>query len=306
MTNSNAPTAAAPPPPTSPSSAQRLPFEGKVVLITGTTSGIGLHLAAQLSSQGASLLLFNRRVNQCEPRIRALLLPPQPHASSTSKLDLPELSAIEEEVDISDLLDVREALDALALSHPDLKVDILINNAGCALGGGRRFWEQSMKEIHSVIGTNVLGTVHITQEVLKRFMVPRRAGTILTITSAAAREPCYPNSGEAVGHATKAFLESFVQSVRRETVGTGVRVLALRPGRTETERWGKMVDGNGGGEDVAGRLEGLPTLKPDEVASAAVWMLLAPDAISVQELTVTATGEHGVGCVDRYVPAGHR
>jgi len=108
-------------------------------------------------------------------------------------------------------------------------VDALLANAGHGLGGS--FLAQDWEDVLHVINTNVVGTVHLVQQVA-RGMVARARGRILITGSAAG---LHPGSFEAVYAASKAFIDSFALALREELRGTEVTVSCLMPGPTETE-----------------------------------------------------------------------
>ncbi|KAK8079533.1 short chain dehydrogenase reductase family [Apiospora hydei] len=170
-------------------------LNGKVVLLTGASMGIGEAIAHSLAAEGARLILISRtkarRLRTCSPT----------HADdSTGQAG---------EVD------------------PD--------PAGLALGAPARFPELSIADIVTMNNTNVNGYMFMTHAVLNQAMLPRDGGvgTILNITSTTALEaPPFP--GEAVYHANKALQEAFTNALRNELSGTNIRVLALRPGVVAT------------------------------------------------------------------------
>lgn len=127
-------------------------------------------------------------------------------------------------------------------------IDILINNvrsippklfidrfpltnpkAGLAIGAPNAFHNLKISEIQTMISTNVNGPMYVAHSVLNRSMIPRKAGTIINVTSVTGLE-VPPFTGEAVYHSNKAAQEAFTNSLRNELSGTNIRVLALRPG----------------------------------------------------------------------------
>ena len=113
-------------------------------------------------------------------------------------------------------------------------IDVLVNNAGLAVGAPSRFPDLTIDQITTMSGTNINGFMFATYAALNEGkMKERNKGTILNVTSTTGLEvPPFP--GEAVYHASKAFQEAFSNVLRTELVGTDIKVLALRPGVTAT------------------------------------------------------------------------
>ncbi|OZJ06160.1 hypothetical protein BZG36_01060 [Bifiguratus adelaidae] len=148
-----------------------------------------------------------------------------------------------------------------------------INNAGIALGGGHRFWEQDVGDIFDILGTNINGLVAVTHFVLKHFMIPAKRGTILNVPSVTGLEVPLPN------------------------MGTDIRVGALRPGFVRTnfhyQRMGKDD------EKFDGVFEGLEEFLPEDSASACLWILQQPQRISIKALDVVPSAQRSLGVVGR-------
>jgi NADP-dependent 3-hydroxy acid dehydrogenase YdfG len=113
-------------------------------------------------------------------------------------------------------------------------IDILINNAGLALGAPNAFPDLKINDIITMTGTNINGFMFATYAVLNEGKMKERGkGTILNVTSTTGLEvPPFP--GEAVYHASKACQEAFTNVLRTELVATDIKVLALRPGVVAT------------------------------------------------------------------------
>jgi short-subunit dehydrogenase len=183
-------------------------------LVTGASSGMGKEFAGQLAAKGANLVLVARRAGKLE-EVRGALLgrhPGQTIDVITADLSEPGSAA-----------DVAQQVEA-AGRH----VDALINNAGSAFHG--QFADQPPARIASEIQLNVASLAGLTARFLPRMLQARR-GLVINVASTAAFQPV-PTM--AVYGATKAFVLSFTEALWYETRGSGVRVLALCPGATET------------------------------------------------------------------------
>jgi short-subunit dehydrogenase len=183
------------------------------VLITGSSGGIGEEFAHQLAQRRANLVLVARRLDKLE-ELRATLLARHPDIQVdviAADLSLPGSGA------------------KLAEQVGDRRIDVLINNAGVGLHGN--FVDQDPERNAAQIQLNCGTLVDLTARFLPA-MTRARHGVIINVASTAAFQP---TPSMSVYGATKAFVLSFTEGLWQETKGTGVRVLALCPGATETE-----------------------------------------------------------------------
>jgi short-subunit dehydrogenase len=190
-------------------------LKNDTALITGSSGGIGEEFALQLARRQVNLVLVARRVDKlAELRGRLLEISP----------------GLEVDVIAADLSLPGSAAD-LAAKIGDLgrRIDILINNAGVGLHGD--FLGQEAQASSAQIQLNCVTLVELTALYLPA-MTTARHGLVLNVASTAAFQP---TPGMAVYGATKAFVLSFTEALWQETKGSGVRVLALCPGATETE-----------------------------------------------------------------------
>lgn len=193
------------------------------VLVTGASSGIGLHLAREFARHGHSLILVAPVLSELEEIAqqieREFQVGVQPLARDLAQESSPQ-----------------EIFDLLASSRT--RIDILVNNAG--LGQRGRFWENPPERDIEMIRLNIEAVVRLTRLFLPP-MLERGHGHILNTASIAGFEPG-PNL--AVYHATKAFVLSFSESLATELQDTGVTLTALCPGPTDTDFFPKadMID----------------------------------------------------------------
>jgi short-subunit dehydrogenase len=190
--------------------------EGKRVLITGASSGIGSALASVLARKRATLVLTSRRHDRLE-EVAKRIADAFPH--SPTPLALP--------CDVTDRENVRglaeRCVDHLA------GIDIWINNAGISVYGDTE--KTTMDDFHSVMSVNFFGAVHCMLEVIP-LMKRQGEGLIVNIASVAAKHGV-PYLG--VYCASKAALEAVSQSLRAELSGTGVSIMLVYPGYTQTD-----------------------------------------------------------------------
>ena len=227
----------------------------ETTLITGASSGIGLHLAKEFARHGHPLVL----VAPVEAELQAIAA------------DIKGAHGVEVRVIAADL---REAGAETAIREGvgDNAAEILVNNAGHGKKG--KAWEIALEEDLSMVRLNVEAVLRLTKMFLPR-MVERGRGRILNTASVAGFEP---GPGYAVYAATKAFVLSYSESLATELEGTGVTVTALCPGPTDTDFFPKA--------DMMGTraFQQAQLMAPQEVAEAAYKALMAADRVIVPGL----------------------
>lgn len=183
-------------------------LEGKLVLLTGASGGIGEALAQELAAQGAHLLLHGRRAGALERLCKEL---PHPERHQTV---------------IADLGSPQER--ARLLQHPALDegLDVLINNAGC----NQFAWleDQSSEQVERQLLLNVEAPIQLTRMLLPRL---RKPAVIMNIGSSFG---AIGYAGYSVYCASKFALRGFSEALGRELEGTGIQVLHFAPRATRT------------------------------------------------------------------------
>jgi hypothetical protein len=189
-------------------------YRGSTVLITGASAGIGAEFAAQFAARGANLILVARRADRLDGLAAALR---EQHGITVTTIaaDLTKPTAASE-------LAARVAKLGLPLHS-------LINNAG--FGTHNRFADEDAAQVHDEVSLNVAAVVDLTKAFWPE-LVSHGSGVLVNVASAAGFQPI-PRM--AVYGATKAFVLSFTEALWYEARRSGLRVLALCPGATETE-----------------------------------------------------------------------
>lgn len=188
---------------------------GSTALVTGASGGIGEEFATRLAAERVDLILVARRTEKLEG-LRSRLLAAHP--------------GITIDVISADLAEPGAAADLAAqIRTLGRHVDVLINNAGIGLHG--RVAEQDPAANAAMIQLNCVALVELTGHLLPA-MVSARRGVVINVGSTAGFQPV---PSMAVYGATKAFVLSFTEALWQETRGTGVKVLTLCPGATQTE-----------------------------------------------------------------------
>jgi short-subunit dehydrogenase len=223
-------------------------------LITGASSGIGLHLAREFAQHGHPLVL----IAPVEAELQQIARDFREEHNVEVRVIAKDLEQPDSPQQIADTL----ARDGMA-------VDILVNDAG--LGQAGKFWEIPIERDISMLRLNVEAVVRLTKLFLPP-MVQRQHGRILNLASVAGFEPG-PNL--ALYHATKALILSLSEALATELDGTGVTVTALCPGPTDTDFFikAKMLETRA--------FQKAHVMPPQEVAAAGYKALMAGKRVIV-------------------------
>jgi len=232
----------------------------KTVVITGATSGFGRACVDRFASEGWNLVLAGRRTERLE--------------SIKSELG-DALNVLLLTLDVRD----RKAVSAAftSLPEPFAAVDVLVNNAGLALGL-QPSWETDLDDWETMVDTNIKGVLYCTRALLPG-MVDRNRGHIVNIGSVAGNWP-YP--GGNVYGGTKAFVQQFSRNLRCDLLGKKVRVSNIEPGMAETEFSLNRFKGNA--ERAAKVYEGAEALTAVDIAEAVHWVVNLPPHVNVNTL----------------------
>lgn len=257
----------------------------KVVLITGASMGIGAATAHRLAKEGATLVLLSRS----EDKLARLAHDIEKSSGYTSKVRYLAVDVRNHDALASAIHAVVQELGA--------PIDVLVNNAGLALGAPSRFPDQSIADITTMLETNLNGVMYAAHAVLNQgLMLQQQKGTILNVTSVTALE-VPPLSGEAVYHAVKAAQEGFSNALRNELSGTNIKVAVVRPGVVATNFHEQRVGFDHSMYDSF--MQGYEPLVADDVADAIAWMLSTPERVAVKALDVMPTAQRSLNVFDR-------
>ena len=241
-------------------------LNGKIVFITGASSGIGEASAFAFAAEGARLLLAARRTE----RFQALT----PRLKEAGASDVHTFS-----LDVRDAAQVAAQLDALPEAWK--AIDILVNNAGLSRGL-EKVYEGKLQDWDQMIDTNVKGLLYVTRAVVPG-MVARGSGHVVNLGSTAG-ELTYP--GGAVYCGTKAAEHAINDGLRQDLLGTPIRVTSVDPGMVETEF--SEVRFHGDKERAAKVYQGLTPLQPADVADAIVWAVTRPAHVNIARVLLTS------------------
>jgi len=230
-----------------------------IVLVTGATSGFGTAIARRFAREGHRIIAAGRRVDRLEA-LRAEL----GDAVLTVPLDVRDRAAVER---------------AVAGLPADLAaIDLLVNNAGLALGL-EPAQRASLDDWERMVDTNVKGLMTVTRALLPG-MVARDRGHVVNIGSTAASWP-YP--GANVYGATKAFVHQFSLNLRADLLGTKVRVTVIDPGMVAGTEFSN-VRFHGDDARAAQVYAGADPLTPEDVAETVWWVATLPARVNVNAI----------------------
>ena len=232
-------------------------MQPRVAFVTGASSGLGEAIARRSAAAGVRVVAAARR----EDRLDGL-------AS-----DVGEESILPVVLDVCDLAAVERTVESLPPAFAE--VDVLVNNAGLALGL-EPAQDAVLDNWERMIDTNCTGLVYLTRALLPG-MVARRRGHVVNMGSIAGT---YPYPGGNVYGATKAFVHQFSLGLRADLHGTGIRVTCIEPGligRTEFSE----VRFAGDTTRAAGVYSGTTPLGPEDIAAAVEWVTSQPEHVNV-------------------------
>ena len=238
----------------------------KIVLITGATSGIGLGCARKFAANGDKLILTGRNA------IRLSEISSELKAQGTEVVTL--------KFDVRDREAAQKAIESLPTEWT--KIDVLVNNAGLALGLEPEY-EGDFNDWDGMIDTNIKGLLTMTRLIVPG-MIERNSGHIINIGSVAG-DAAY--AGGNVYCATKAAVKALSDGLRIDVANTSVRVTNLKPGLVETNFSNIRFHGD---TDRAAKLyQGIKPLTGDDIADVAVYAANAPAHVQIAEVLILAT-----------------
>lgn len=230
----------------------------RTALITGATSGFGAAAARRFTSAGWRVIATGRRADRLQALVDELG-GERVHAAS---------------------FDIRDeaAMDAALATLPEAfrDVDLLINNAGLALGTAPA-QSADLSDWRTMIATNIDSLVTLTQRLLPTLIA--RKGAIINISSIAGT---YPYPGGNVYGGTKAFVTQFSLGLRSDLHGTGVRVTSIEPGMAETEFTLVRTHGDQAASDKL--YDGAQPMTAEDIAETLFWVATLPPHLNINRL----------------------
>ena len=244
-------------------------MKGKIVFVTGASSGIGAATAMEFARHGAKLVLCARRLERLQ-------------AMEAELRDAGAADLLLMEMDVRDREAVQRALGELRGAWQS--IDVLVNNAGLSRGL-MKLYEDDIENWEEMIDTNVKGLLYVTRAIVPG-MVERDHGHVINLGSIAGHM-AYANGG--VYCATKAAERFISDGLRIDVNGTAVRVTSIDPGMVETDF--SKVRFRGDAERAAKTYQNVDPLKAEDIADAIVWAATRPAHVSIQSVVLTPTAQ---------------
>lgn len=264
----------------------------KWVLITGASSGFGAAAARAFGAEGARLLLGARRLDNLRSAAKEALAAGAASAHVES-LDVSQTASVERFVAWARQR-ISETGTTAKSAAATPKLDVLINNAGGALGLDP-VADAKDEDWEGMFQSNVLGLLRMTRAVLP-LMLENPGSSILNIGSLAGR---VAYEGGAAYCAAKAGELQISRALRLELNGTGIRVCSIDPGMAETEF--SLVRFKGDAARANKVYEGTKPLTAEDIAEILVWVASRPAHVNIDELLVKPVDQAAIHKVYRRV-----
>ncbi len=243
----------------------------KIVLITGATSGIGKACAVKFASAGYDIIITGRR----NERLIEL----------KTKLEKEyKVSVLPLRFDVQDKAAVEAAFKNLPQQWK--KIDLLINNAGLALGRDS-FEDADMNDWETMLNTNVHGLLYVSKAVIP-FMLEQKKGHIINMGSVAGKE-VYEKGN--VYCASKYAVDAITKAMRIDLLKNNIKVTGIHPGAVETEF--SLVRFKGDGKTAESAYTGLTPLTAEDIADTVFYCASLPAHVCINDLVITCTQQAG-------------
>ena len=251
----------------------------KTVFITGATSGIGEACARKFAQGGYNLIITARRAEKLA-EIKAQL---EAEGAKVKTLTF----------DVRDAQAAQAAVESL--DEEWQKIDVLINNAGLALGLDKEY-EGDPEDWNTMIDTNIKGLLTMTRLIVPG-MVKRNEGHVINVGSVAGDAAYAKGNGGNVYCATKAAVKALSDGLRIDVANTAVRVTNLKPGLVETNF--SNVRFHGDNERAENVYKGITPLTGADIADVAFYAASAPKHVQIAEVLILATHQANGSTIHR-------
>lgn len=244
----------------------------KIVLITGATAGIGQACAEKFAASNFNLIMTGRRKEKLEI-LKQELEKKYPVQVLTCCFDVRQ----------------KEAVFNAVNDFPETwkQIDILINNAGLALGRDS-FESADMDDWENMMQTNVDGLLYVSRAVLP-YMIKNNRGHIINLGSIAGKE-VYENGN--IYCASKFAVDAISRSMRIDLLKYGIKVTAINPGAVETEF--SLVRYKGDRAKATAAYDGYIPLKASDIADTIFYCANLPEHVCINDLSITCLQQAGV------------
>ena len=249
----------------------------KIALITGATAGIGKATALMLAENNFDIIITGRRKNllsNLEKKIK--------EATNANIISL--------NFDIRDKDEIEKNIDNLPEDWK--KIDVLINNAGLALGLNP-IYSGEIEDWDTMIDTNVKGLLYISRKIMP-MMIAQGYGHIVNLCSIAGKE-VYPNGN--IYCATKHAVDAITKAMRIDLNKFGIKVTSISPGMVETEF--SKVRYKGDDEKASTVYSGLTPLHPEDIAESILFAVTRPKHVNIGDMLILPTAQASSSVVNK-------
>lgn len=250
-------------------------ISGRLAFVSGASAGIGEAAARMLASNGVNLILAARRIERLES------LKNQLEKEYDVKINIIKL-------DFSKTEDIVKAVDSIENKN----IDILINNAGLALGKDL-YYNNSLEDALQMVRVNCESLIVLTR-LLMPYILKSKYGHIVNLSSTAADEAY---SGGAIYCATKSFVEMFGDSIRVELIDKPVKVTNIKPGAVNTEF--STVRFKGDKEKADNVYKGFIPLYAEDIADNIEYVLTRRSHVQISSMTIMAENQGSATIIHR-------
>ncbi|KAJ5433207.1 NADP-dependent 3-hydroxy acid dehydrogenase [Penicillium daleae] len=266
-------------------SAMAKRLEGKTILVTGASSGIGKSTAKEFARSSPN----NLKIIVTARRLEALN-----ELAAEIKAEVGEgVKVLPVKLDVSNPEEIKNFVPSLPAEFKE--IDVLVNNAGLVKGVAQAP-DIATEDMSIMFNTNVTGLINMTQAILPIFKKRDEGGRgdIINIGSIAGREPY---AGGAIYCATKAAVRSFTDSLRKELIATRIRVIEIDPGQVETEFSVVRFYGDKSKADAV--YKGVEPLTGDDIAEVVVFAASRRENVVIADTLVFPSHQAAAGVMHR-------
>ncbi|KAJ5900977.1 NADP-dependent 3-hydroxy acid dehydrogenase [Penicillium subrubescens] len=266
-------------------SAMAKRLEGKTILVTGASSGIGKSTAKEFARTSPN----NLKIIVTARRLEALN-----ELAAEIKAEVGDgVKVLPVKLDVSNPEEIKNFVPSLPVEFKE--IDVLVNNAGLVKGVAQAP-DIAPEDMAVMFNTNVTGLINMTQAILPIFKKRDEGGRgdIINIGSIAGREPY---AGGGIYCATKAAVRSFTDALRKELIATRIRVIEIDPGQVETEFSVVRFYGDKSKADAV--YKGVEPLTGDDIAEVVVFAAGRRENVVIADTLVYPSHQAGAGVMHR-------
>lgn len=244
-------------------------IKGRLAFVSGASAGIGEAIAKMLASNGVNLILCARRFDRLEKLKKNL----------EKEFDI-KIKILQ--IDLSKIDEIVNAINSIKDEY--MSIDILINNAGLALGKDI-YYNNSIEDSLQMIRVNCEGLIVLTRLLLP-YIIKSKYGHIVNLSSTAADEAY---SGGAIYCATKSFVDMFGDSLRIELIDKPIKVTNIKPGAVNTEF--STIRFKGDKEKANNVYRGFNSLYAEDIADNIEYVLTRKSHVQISTMTIMSESQ---------------